>query len=235
RGRRSEERAEWSCKRGMPEQRYLGYEGEGFTLKMRLGLTAFKHVGIFPEQAENWEYIFRSVQQLRSVTPEVQVLNLFAYTGGATLAARAAGAGVTHVDSVRPVVNWARENLEASHLEGVRWMVDDALKFVRREVKRGKRYHGIILDPPAYGRGVEGEKWVLEEQLNEMLTLCGALLTDTGFLVLNLYSMGLSALLARSAVQQLIGAFRTEEFGELYFTDSFGKALPLGVFYRGGR
>ena len=164
-----------------------------------------------------------------NVSGAVQVLNLFAYTGGATLAAGSAGASVTHVDSVKPVVSWARENMEASGLDGVRWIVDDALKFARREVKRGRKYSGIILDPPAYGRGPDGEKWILEENLNELLRLCGELLDpEHGFLVLNLYSMGLSALLARTAVRQLVGDFTGEQFGELYFNDSFGKALPLG-------
>ena len=160
-------------------------------------------------------------------------MNLFAYTGGATLAARAAGAAGNHVDSVKPVVTWARENMEASGLDGVRWIVDDALKFARREVKRGRKYHGIILDPPAYGRGPEGEKWILEENINELLHLCGELLESRhSFLVLNLYSMGLSALLARTAVRQCVGEMSGEQFGELYFNDSFGKALPLGVYYR---
>ena len=117
-------------------------------------------------------------------------------------------------------------------LDGIRWIVDDALKFVRRELRRGHLYQGIILDPPAYGRGPDGEKWVLEEHLNEMLRTCGQLLDRNGFLVLNLYSMGLSALLARSAVRQLVGSCNDEQFGELYFTDSYGKSLPLGVYYR---
>ena len=113
------------------------------------------------------------------------------------------------------------------------WIVDAGLKFARREVKRGRKYSGIILDPPAYGRGPDGEKWILEENLNELLRLCGELLDpEHGFLVLNLYSMGLSALLARTAVRQLVGDFTGEQFGELYFNDSFGKALPLGVYYR---
>ena len=231
--RRSEDRGEWVCKPGMPGQWFVEYGGEAMRLRMRLGLTSFKHVGIFPEQAENWDYIYR---QVRRVGTGARVLNLFAYTGGASLAARAAGAEVTHVDSVKPVVGWARENMEASGLDGVRWIVDDALKFVRREVKRGKTYHGIVLDPPAYGRGADGEKWVLEEHINEMLSLCGELLEpQNGFLVLNLYSMGLSVLLARSAVRQLVGACSAEQFGELYFTDPFGKALPLGVYYRCAR
>lgn len=227
--RRSDDRGEWILRGGMPEQWFVGYEKEGLRLRMRLGLTSFKHVGIFPEQSENWDFIYR---QVRDRFPDAKVLNLFAYTGGASLAARAAGAEVTHVDSVKPVVSWARENMEASGLDGIRWIVDDALKFVRRELRRGHLYQGIILDPPAYGRGPDGEKWVLEEHLNEMLRTCGQLLDRNGFLVLNLYSMGLSALLARSAVRQLVGSCNDEQFGELYFTDSYGKSLPLGVYYR---
>ena len=227
--RRSDDRGEWILRSGMPEQWFVGYENGGLQLRIRLGLTSFKHVGIFPEQSENWNFIYR---QVRDRFPGAKVLNLFAYTGGASLAARAAGAEVTHVDSVKPVVGWARENMEASGLDGIRWIVDDALKFVRRELRRGHLYQGIILDPPAYGRGPDGEKWVLEEHLNEMLRTCGQLLDRNGFLVLNLYSMGLSALLARSAVRQLVGSCNDEQFGELYFTDSYGKSLPLGVYYR---
>lgn len=162
-----------------------------------------------------------------------RVLNLFAYTGGATLAARAGGADVTHVDSVKPVVTWARENMELSGLDGVRWMVEDALKFVERELRRGSRYRGIVLDPPAYGRGANGEKWILEEHIGRMLAGCARLLEPSGaFLVLNLYSMGLSSTLARTAVHQAFGVPPREQYGELCFTDSFGKTLPLGTYYR---
>ena len=162
-----------------------------------------------------------------------KVLNLFAYTGGATLAARAAGAEVTHVDSVKQVVTWARENMELSGLAGVRWIVEDALKFVQREVRRGSRYRGIILDPPAYGRGANGEKWVLEDNICEMLECCAQLLEPEGaFLVLNLYSMGLSSTLARTAVRQAFGVPCTEQWGELCFSDRAGKVLPLGTYYR---
>lgn len=228
--KRNEEKGEWQCKPLMPQQWFVTYQYQEMHLRMRLGLTSFKHVGLFPEQAENWNFIY---SQIKSMPVGAKVLNLFAYTGGATLAARSAGAEVTHVDSVKPVVSWSRENMEASDLNDVRWIVDDALKFVRREVKRGKKYNGILLDPPAYGRGPDGEKWILEENLNELLSLCKQLLTpEQSFLVLNLYSMGLSALLARTTVQQLIGEGKGEQFGELYFTDSFGKSLPLGVYYR---
>lgn len=230
RSRGNDERGEWILKKGMPQQWWIEYDG----FRLRLGLTAFKHVGVFPEQAANWAYITQAVERLRAGgRGRPQVLNLFAYTGGASLAARVAGAEVTHVDSVRQTVGWSRENMEASGLDGIRWVVEDALKFVRREAKRGHRYHGIVLDPPSYGRGPEGEKWVLEEQINELLTACAAILAPGGFVVLNLYSMGLSALLACTAMRQLFGPARTEQFGELYLSDRSKKALPLGVFYRG--
>ena len=232
---RSDERGEWRLREGMPSRWTVEYRYRGMRLRMRLGLTSFKHVGIFPEQAANWDFIYDNCLALggdgRTEAP--RVLNLFAYTGGATLAARAAGAGVTHVDSVKQVVTWARENMEQSGLEGVRWIVEDALKFVQREVRRGNRYDGIILDPPAYGRGANGEKWILEESIGEMLACCAQLLEpERAFLVLNLYSMGLSSTLARTAVRQAFGAPRTEQWGELCFTDRGGKELPLGTYYR---
>ena len=166
---RSDERGEWRLAPGMPDRWVVEYAYKRMRLRMRLGLTSFKHVGIFPEQAANWNFIYDNCRALAGDGPTdgervaavgsgvarggaPKVLNLFAYTGGATLAARAAGAEVTHVDSVRQVVTWSRENMELSGLEGVRWIVEDALKFVRREVRRGSLYRGIILDPPAYGR-----------------------------------------------------------------------------------
>ncbi len=234
RDKKSEERGQWQLKPGMPSRWPLTYRYKLMTLTMRLGLTSFKHVGIFPEQAENWNFIYDGCRELAAAKGRApRVLNLFAYTGGATLAARAAGADTTHVDSVKQVVTWAKENMEYSSLSGVRWIVEDALKFVRREVRRGSRYDGIILDPPAYGRGPEGEKWVLESDIGEMLSCCAALLEPhDAFLVLNLYSMGLSAMLARTAVRQAFGAPRHEQAGELYFEDSFHKQLPLGTYYR---
>ncbi|MBQ8335205.1 MAG: class I SAM-dependent methyltransferase [Tidjanibacter sp.] len=233
-GSSSDERGRWSLKPHQPDQWVVRQRVGDKSIAFRLGLTSFKHVGLFPEQSENWQFIWSCVREAiesgRSARPKV--LNLFAYTGGASLAAAAAGAEVTHVDSVKQCISWARENMEASGLEGIRWVVEDALKFARREVKRGHRYDGIILDPPAYGRGPEGEKWVLEQNISEMLGLCAELLAPEGFLVLNLYSMGLSAMLAKSAVNQLLPSPSFEQFGELYFTDRAGKNLPLGVYYR---
>ncbi len=229
----SEERGRWSLSPRQPEQWRISQRVGDKKITLRLGLTSFKHVGVFPEQAENWNFIFESVKGLqKGGIQRPKVLNMFAYTGGASLAAAVAGAEVTHVDSVKQCISWARENMEESRIEGIRWVVEDALKFARREVKRGHRYEGIILDPPAYGRGPEGEKWVLEQNIVEMLSLCAEMLQEGGFLVLNLYSMGLSALLAKSAVNQLIANPKWEQFGELYFTDRAGKSLPLGVYYR---
>ena len=161
RDQRSEERGEWRMKPEMPSRWQMRFNYKGMHLTMRLALTSFKHVGIFPEQAANWEFIYDTIEELRGADIErPKVLNLFAYTGGATLAAKSAGADVTHVDSVKQVVTWSKENMEQSGLDGVRWIVEDAMKFVEREVRRGNRYNGIILDPPAYGRGANGEKWV---------------------------------------------------------------------------
>jgi 23S rRNA (cytosine1962-C5)-methyltransferase len=225
------ERGEWLLKKGMPEQWFVNYSYKDMNLKFRLGLTSFKHVGLFPEQADNWNFIFDAVSSAK--TDSIKVLNLFAYTGGASLAAKAAGADVTHVDSVRQVVKWSRENMEASRLNGIRWVVEDALKFVKREVRRGNRYHGIILDPPAYGRGPDGEKWILEKSINEILKLCNILLDETSrFFVLNLYSMSFSALIAQNLIETLFGKNSNTEAGEFYVPDRTGRKLPLGVFVR---
>ena len=231
---RSDERGVWRLKPQTPDRWTVGYDHAGMHLRMRMGLTSFKHVGIFPEQAANWNFIYDRCRALAGKGGRPRLLNLFAYTGGATLAARAAGAETTHVDSVRQVVTWARENMELSGLDGVRWIVEDAMKFVRREVRRGSRYDAIVLDPPAYGRGTDGEKWILEEHIGQMLACCAQLLSpDAGaFVVLNLSSMGLSAMLARTAVRQAFGTPADEQYGELYFEDPFSKQLPLGIYYR---
>ena len=231
---KSEERGEWRLKPTMPSRWSVAFDYKAMHLRMRLALTSFKHVGIFPEQAANWMFIYDTIEELKAKGIErPKILNLFAYTGGATLAARAAGADVTHVDSVKQVVTWSRENMEASDLDGVRWIVEDATKFVEREVRRGNKYNAIILDPPAYGRGANGEKWVLEDDICNMLECCGKLLErEDAFLVFNLYSMGLSAMLARTAVHQAFGAPKSEQMGELYFEDRSNKQIPFGTYYR---
>ena len=229
RSKQNPESGDWALKPGTPSQWPLTYDLRGRQLTLGLERTAFKHLGAFPEQASNWEWI---VDQVAVTGPDTKVLNLFAYTGGASLAARSAGADTTHVDSVRKVVDWGRRNMEASGLDGIRWVVEDAATFVRREVKRGKTYHGILLDPPAYGRGPDGEKWVLEEDIDGLLRDCAALLAPGGFLALNLYSMGLSAVVAHTLINQHFK--RKPELLELAVADPHGKILPLGTVARLG-
>lgn len=207
----------------------LRYDYREMRLTFLLHFTSFGHVGVFPEQAENWDFIYDTINSWNNPG---KVLNLFAYTGGASLAARAAGSEVTHVDAVKNMITWANENQQASELGDIRWVVEDALKFVRREVKRGKQYNGIIMDPPAYGRGPQGEKWVMEEGLAELVELCSKLLAPKqAFLVLNMYSMGLSALVSANLVESF---FKPEnmQFGEFYLSSSTGQRLPLGTFLR---
>lgn len=241
---KSSSAGEWKKLKQMPDRWVIGYrlpvvgEQKGAnnqqpttnnTLNFRLSLTSFKHVGIFPEQAVNWEYIYNSVKELGVDKP--RFLNLFAYTGGASLAAKAAGADVTHVDSIKQVVTWARENMELSGLDNIRWVVEDALKFVKREEKRGNKYNGIILDPPAYGHGPAGEKWKLEDNINEMIK--GVLnLLDEGkhFLILNAYSLGFSSMIIENLLKEK--AKHNLQTGELYLQAGSGNKLPLGVFGR---
>ena len=239
-----EDRGTWERHKKADEQWYIRYGADagsasvagaagasGPQFRLRLGLTAFKHVGIFPEQAPNWEFIYSQVQRLRRTGPErtantgperndvgggaaavleaappPKVLNLFAYTGGASLAAKAAGADVTHLDSIRQVVTWARGNMEASGMDGIRWIVEDAMKFVQREERRGNLYDGIILDPPAYGHGPNGEKWKLDDSLFGLLRSVSHILKpQNSFMVLNLYSNGYSAALGETLVRQAFG------------------------------
>lgn len=217
--------------------KYGAEEGPRFDL--RLGLTSFKHVGVFPEQAGNWDYIFKETSAIVKKGVRPRVLNLFAYTGAASLAAKAAGAEVSHLDSVRQVITWARENMERSRMDGIKWILEDALKFARREAKRGNKYNGIILDPPAYGHGPNGETWKLDECLFDILKCVASILEDKdSFMVLNLYSNGFTASLGETAVKEAFGLNRQEcpEFkiqsGESALRDRFGKVLPLSVFVR---
>ena len=228
-----EDSGTWNRLRKMDDQWWIRYaNADGLKMDLRLGLTSFKHVGVFPEQAANWDYIYRRTRALAAKGGTPRVLNLFAYTGAASLAARAAGADVTHLDSVRQVVTWARGNMEHSGLDGIRWVVEDAMKFARREARRGNRYDGIILDPPAYGHGPDGEKWKLDECLFEMLRSVGEILApQDAFLVLNLYSNGYSALLGETVLRQAMRV-GTVESGELALGDRFGKALPLSIVVR---
>lgn len=252
-----EDSGTWKMLKKMPDQWYIRYGAKDLDFKLRLGLTSFKHVGVFPEQAPNWNFIHSQSSRLVKKFKEngkqelPKVLNLFAYTGAASLAARCAGADTTHLDSVRQVVTWAKGNMESSGLDNIRWVVEDALKFVKREVKRGKQYNGLILDPPAYGHGPDGEKWKLDELLFELLQNCAKIVApEDAFMVLNLYSNGYSALLADTAVRTAFGFKEVKimddplgpksvapgethlGFGELVLRDKFGKAIPLSVFSR---
>ena len=231
-----EDSGTWDRLKAMPDQWWIKYLGGFGGFSLRLGLTSFKHVGVFPEQAANWEYIFRNTSEIAaSIGLRPKVLNLFAYTGAASLAARAAGADVTHLDSVRQVVTWAHENQDRSGMDGIRWVVEDAMKFAKREARRGNVYNGIILDPPAYGHGPDGEKWKLDECLFEMMRNVGQILApENSFMVLNLYSNGFSAVLGETVVRQALGlkADTPLDSGELALKDKFGKVLPLSIFVR---
>lgn len=245
-----EDTGTWKMMKKMPEQWYIRYNLPDSSFKLRLGLTSFKHVGVFPEQSPNWEFIYAQSKRLvekfqaKGVDPATgmvrkpKVLNLFAYTGAASLAARCAGADTTHLDSVRQVVTWAKGNMESSNLDNIRWVVEDALKFARREAKRGNIYNGLIMDPPAYGHGPDGEKWKLDELLYEFLQEVAKILApEDAFMVLNLYSNGYSAMLGDTAVRSAFGMLQGKgkgelTCGELLLKDSFGKAIPLSVFSR---
>ena len=223
------EKGHWIKKPKMKDRWVMHYKSPHLDLNFNLSLTSFGHIGVFPEQAVNWEFIFENVNTIN----KPKVLNLFAYTGASTLAACAAGAEVVHVDSVKQVVNWANENKQLSHLQGIiRWVVEDALKFVKREVKRGNRYNGIILDPPAYGRGPEGEKWLLDQHLNELIKCCSDLIrSDKYFFLLNVYSIGFSALTIDTLISEYFSNIN-REIGELVLTSKSNQNLPLGTYVR---
>lgn len=219
----------WHKLKEMPDRWIIKYQNKHIQFKLRLALTSFKHVGVFPEQAVNWDFITESLKKIKA--HDKKFLNLFAYTGAASLAAKASGADVTHVDSVKQVVTWANENQNYSGLKDIRWVVEDAMKFVLREVKRGNKYHGIILDPPAYGHGANGESWKLEKQLNPMMKEVMKLLhPDEHFMILNTYSLGFSSLIIENLIQ--LAPQQQCETGELFLNSLTGQKLPLGVFGR---
>ncbi|MBO5745814.1 MAG: class I SAM-dependent methyltransferase [Clostridia bacterium] len=200
-------------------------------LTFRLKPMDFKHTGLFPEQAVNWELMSNCI---KNADRPLKVLNLFAYTGGATVACLKAGASVTHVDASKGMVNWAKENAVASGVgdRPVRWLVDDCLKFIAREIRRGNKYDGIVMDPPSYGRGPNGEVWKIEQQLDELLYLTSQILSDDAvFFLLNSYSGGISPTIINYMVKDIViknrhGDVTTEEIG-LNITDR-DIALPCG-------
>lgn len=227
----SNERGVWDIKNGVPEKWFIPYNSKKLTLNFKISLSSFKHVGLFPEQASNWEFLATNIPKLTTAKPKF--LNLFAYTGGASLVCRQMGADVTHVDSVKPVLSWARENMEVSKLDSIRWMAEDALKFVKREARRGNFYQGVLLDPPAYGRGPEGEKWVLEEQIDDLLRSVKEILDPKEHILLtNVYSLGFSTLVVENLINGIFNVPENAQSGELYLNDTYDKKLPLGVFHR---
>lgn len=224
---------EWKKLKAIKDSWTLNYIEKGLKLKFKLSLTGFKHVGIFPEQADNWQYIYNHMSQIAKKEPDVKFLNLFAYTGGASLAAKAAGADVVHVDSVKQVVSWAKDNMELSGLQNIRWTIEDALKFVQREVKRGKKYHGIALDPPAYGLGTNGERWKLEEQIDELIHATAQLLHPENYVyILNCYSLGFSSLVVDNLLRSHFPKHKNHFSGEIFLKCQTGYKLPLGVVGR---
>lgn len=226
---KSSSQGDWKKLKQMPDQWQISYPlSKQKELIFRLGLTSFKHVGVFPEQAVNWDKIYSFLSELN----KPKFLNLFAYTGGASIAARAAGADVTHVDSIKQVVTWANENMQKSNLDNIRWMVDDALKFVKKEIRRGNTYNGIILDPPAFGHGPSGEKWKLEDNISEMMdSVLQILDTEKHLLILNAYSLGFSAMVPENLLSPFAKKHKSKlSIGELYLPAKSGVKLPLGVW-----
>jgi 23S rRNA (cytosine1962-C5)-methyltransferase len=225
----------WEFRRELPEHWEIRYEALKLTFKIRP--TSFKHTGLFPEQAVNWDWFSRKIRAARGAGRPAHVLNLFGYTGAATCAAAAAGAEVCHVDAAEGMVKWCRENAGLSGLAAapIRYIVDDCLKFVRREHKRGRRYDAVIMDPPTYGRGSTGEMWRLEDSLWELLEACRDLLTAQPlFFLVNAYTARLSPTVVANLLGELLGgregAITAGEVGLPIARD--GKVLPCGIYGR---
>ena len=218
---------EWEFFRRLPEKWALRYDG----LKFWVRPTGFKHTGLFPEQAANWDWMRQTIAA--SGRTDVRVLNLFGYTGGATLACAAAGAHVTHVDAAKGMVLWAKENRALSGLPETcfRYIVEDALRFVQREIRRGSRYDGILMDPPSYGRGPSGEVWKLEDELYGLVSTCAEALSDAPlFFLINSYTTGFQASVVGNLLEKCVaakhgGTIRAEE---LCLPVTSGGVLPCG-------
>jgi len=224
----------WTFYKKVPDFWTINHTINNIQFTFKISLTSFGHVGIFPEQAQNWQFIGNTLKRFNAMpnagTPTF--LNLFAYTGAASVVAKAHKADVTHLDAVKQIVTWAKTNMELSACDNIRWIIDDAITFLKREVKRGKKYNGIILDPPAYGRGPKGEKWILADSLTELLDLTSKLLIeDKNFLIINLYSLGFSSLIVDNLISSMF-SFTEKEIGEFYLHSTTDYKLPLGVFGR---
>lgn len=231
---RTDEKGRWRFKDGIKKEWVIDIAGLKFNIKP----TPFKHVGIFPEQESNWAWIQTRLRADASTRQgKVKVLNLFGYTGGATLAALSAGAEVVHVDGSKSAITWAKQNAELSGLEKkpVRWIEDDAKKFVAREIKRGNKYDAIIMDPPAFGHGAKNEVWKIEEDLIGLLESCQQILSSEPlFIIVNGYASGYSAVAYQNGLQSIVEKFGGQiEIGELTIEESQSRRLlPAGIFAR---
>ena len=219
----------WSTRKQIPENWIAEIEG----IKFKIAPTDFGHLGVFPEHSMLWSGMTKLIQQQKKGP---QVLNLFAYSGGATLAAAKAGASVCHLDASKGMVLWARENAALNNLEEapIRWIVDDVIKFLKRELKRGTRYDGIILDPPSFGRGNNGEVFKIERDLHEILTLCRMVLTEKPlFILFTTHTQGMSPLVMHHLLLQMMhGVSGTIDTGEMIIPSEKGLSLPCGSFAR---
>jgi len=222
----------WEYSKKMPSSWEIKYKNLTFNIKP----MGFKHTGLFPEQAVNWDWMIEKIQSAKSANREVKVLNLFAYTGGATVACLSAGASVCHVDSSKGMVTWAKENVISSGLQDkpVRYIIDDVVKFVNREIRRGNKYDAIIMDPPSYGRGANGEVWKFEENIYDLVELCAKVLSDNPlFFLINSYTTGISSNVLENILKLNIkkkGTFSNGEIG-LPMTNS-NLILPCGIYGR---
>ena len=219
----------WEIKKSLPERWTVNYKNLTFNVK----LMGFKHTGVFPEQSVNWDFI---IDKIKSSSKKVKVLNLFAYTGCASVAALSAGAEVVHVDSSRGMIEWAKENVKSSNLEdkSIRFLVDDCVKFVKREIRRGNKYDAIIMDPPSYGRGANKEVWDVEKDLFNLVKLCKEILVDEPlFFIINSYTASLSQAVLNNILKIVLGEKPGNiTSGELGIKAKNGLILPCGVYAR---
>lgn len=227
-------KSEWNLKSTVPKQWDIEFGGYKFIIKP----TSFKHTGLFPEQLANWDWMKNVIEKnKKNYNEPVQVLNLFGYTGGATLACADAGAEVTHVDGSKTAVAWARENAEISNLadKPIRWIIDDCIMYLRREVKRGRKYDAILMDPPAFGHGPKDELWKIEENFLELIDLCKQVLSDKPlFVLINGYTAGYSPIAYENVLKDMMNDSKGNiEIGELTISESSSdRLLPCGIFAR---
>lgn len=221
----------WEYKKRLPENWQIKYKNLTFNIKP----MGFKHTGLFPEQAVNWDWMINKIKH--SNRKDIKVINLFAYTGGATVACLSAGASVCHVDSSKGMVAWAKENVESSGLKSspVRFIIDDVVKFVKREIRRGNKYDGIIMDPPSYGRGKNGEVWQFEDNISDLVELCTEILSDKAiFFLINSYTTGISSKVLENILNLKIKNVKGKiTSGEIGINMKNSKlVLPCGIYGR---